>query len=215
VEGDDAASWLVLHQALAAAFAPASADVELRFMVGGTEYLMLGRPRMVDPDISLLEVGVVVTAAAFVALDPAIYSADQHQTQLTLPSDSGGVSFPATFPATIDATITAGRADITNAGTRTTGLVLRIDGPVQEPRVTLLTDDGPAVLRYFGDLEAGQWLDVNTKARTVYLNGTASRRGLTGGDWPLLPPGTHELAFDAGLFDADALLTATWRDAWQ
>jgi Siphovirus-type tail component, C-terminal domain len=214
VKGDDAASWLALHQALAAAFAPADADVELRFMVGGTEYLMFGRPRQVDPDISILGVGKIVTAVAFVALDPSIYSAATQQVQLTLPSDSGGLTFPATFPATITATVTAGRAEITNVGTRETGLVLRIDGPVQEPRVSLLTDDGALTLRFFLDLTAGQWLDVDTRGRTCYLNGTASRRGLASGDWPLLPPGTSELAFDAGLYDANALLTATWRDSW-
>jgi hypothetical protein len=213
VKGTDQASWLALHQALDAAFAPSATDVELRFQAGGQQYLMYGRPRMVDPDIAILGLGRITTAAAFVALDPTVYSGDEHQVQVGLPSDTGGLVLPLTVPFTVAATFTAGRADLTNAGTKDAPLALRIDGPASEPTVTLLTDTGPLTLRVLFDIDDGQWLDLDTKARTALLNGEVSRRGLVSGDWPLLPPGTSELAFNAALFDPDARLTATWRDA--
>lgn len=202
--------------ALLAAFAPAGADVDLRFVIGGVEYLLQGRPRMVDPESRHLD-GHTYVQAAFVALDPTIYSGVEHSTTLGLPSIVGGLTLPATAPLTVDAAVTSGRGSITNAGTKATGLLVRVDGPVAEPRISLLTDAGTAVVRVWATLTAGQWLDIDTAARTVYLNGTASRRGVTttdGTGWPVLPPGTYEIAFDASAYSAAATATVRWRDTW-
>lgn len=214
VVGDDAGSWLALHQALAAAFAPSNEDVELRWVTGGVEFLLLGRPRLVDPRIRTLARGQIVTKAGFVALDPAVYSGALHTVQLALPIVTGGLAVPITVPFSVDATVLTGRAEITNAGTKPVGLKLRIDGPVVEPRVLLLTDGAVTTLQLWLTLTAGQWLDIDTGARTVHINGTVSRRGNASGGWPELPHGTHELFFDANAYDAAALLTASWRDAW-
>ncbi|MEU5965956.1 hypothetical protein ABZ777_32525 [Micromonospora parva] len=210
--------WVAAHQLLAEAFAPSHEDLELRWCTGGTEYVLFGRPRMVEPEVATAPAGWTYTRAAFVALDPTVYSGVEHSVSLGLPSTIGGLTVPLTVPVTVDATVIAGRVTVTNAGRKATGLRLRIDGPVPEPRVSLLTDAGTATLRFWLTLTSGQWLDIDTAARTVYLNGTASRRGLTsadGGGWPILPPGGDaELAFDAAAYNASALLTAFWRDAW-
>ncbi|MCT2282690.1 phage tail family protein, partial [Micromonospora chalcea] len=203
--------------ALLAAFAPAGADVDLRFVIGGVEYLLQGRPRMVDPEPRHVD-GHTYVQAAFVALDPTIYSGVEHSTTLGLPSTVGGLTLPATAPLTVSAAVTSGRGSITNAGTKATGLLVRVDGPVAEPRISLLTDAGTAVVRVWATLTAGQWLDIDTAARTVYLNGTASRRGVTtadGAGWPVLPPrGSYEIAFDASAYSAAATATVRWRDTW-
>ena len=217
VQASGVSGWMAAHQTLVAAFAPSHEDIELRWMLGGAEYVMFGRPRMVEPQTENIGVGLAHTRCAFVALDPAIYSGTEHSVTLGLPSTSGGLTFPLSFPLTFPATVTSGRATITNAGTKTTGLRLRIDGPVEEPRVSLLTTAGTAIVRHWLTLTSGQWLDVDTGARTVYLNGTASRRGLTTADgigWPVLPPGSWEIAFDSPVYNPDARLTAYWRDAW-
>jgi hypothetical protein len=368
VMGVGAAGWMACMQQLLAAFAPSSTDLDLRFAVAGTEYLMRGRPRMVDPEARHVD-GHTYTAAAFVALGPSIYSGNEHQVVLGLPSTSGGLIVPdptgpalnanpyfetdasnwsglgstvvrstaqahegvasllftpdgvtvttdarsenvpatvgtsyrasawvwcavsrnisininwrnsvgglvatsssvvavtastwtlldytappapplttqaqvtvsmgatppasnqvwidearirqtggmLTLPLTIPAQVTSGRATISNAGTKPVGLRLRVDGPVPEPRISLLTAAGTSVLRLYLTLTAGQWLDIDTAARTVYLNGTASRRGQAAGGWPVLPPGTGELAFDAAAYDPAPRLTTTWSDAW-
>jgi len=373
VSGSGVGGWLAAHQQLVAAFRPRSEDIELRWNLDGTEYMMRGRPRMVEPDTSTIGLGISVTRCAFVALDPHIYSGEEHSVTLGLPSTSGGLTVPGppalnanpffetdtsgwsgqnatiarsteqahegsasllitpdgvsasggaiadglvpvtpgrpvrasmwvyspggwndlrplvdwhdasqafmsselgsgfavpagqwthlqqtltppagaayaklrarhggtpsasdiwyvdelmlvdpasgglTVPFTVDAVVSAGRVMLSNAGTAPVGLRLRIDGPVSEPRVSLLTDDGTAVLRLQLNLGTGQWLEIDTSARTVYLQGTASRRGLASvneGGWPLLPPGSAELAFDAATFNASARLSVAWRDAW-
>ena len=212
--GSGITGWLARMRALLAAFKPSHDDLELRFALNGAEYVMYGRPRLVDPDARMMD-GTNYVQAAFVALDPVMYSGTEHVEQLMLPITTGGLEFPVQFPVTFAATTIAGRVPITNAGTAEVGLRLRIDGPVQEPRVSLLVGSTSLVLRFGVTLTAGQWLDIDTAARTVYMNGTASRRGNASGDWPMLPPGTHELAFDAAVYDAAAQLTVTWRDGWQ
>lgn len=213
---NDVASWQAAHQQLAAAFAASDSDVELRWNLDGAEYLMLGRPRMVDPDITNIGLGFAVTRAAFVGLSPLIYSGVLHAETLVLPTTSGGLMLPLTLPLTIAATVVTGTKTLVNAGTAPAGLILRIDGPVSQPRVSMTAADGTVLTLRFGvDLTAGQWLDVDTAARTVYINGTASRRGDTYGDWPILAPGAGgELVFDAATYQASARLTVSYRDGW-
>src|SRR5690606_9749773 len=130
------------------------------------------------------------------------------------PQFSGGLTVPFTVPFVIGVTQSAGVVELTNAGTADVGLLLRIDGPVPEPSVTLLAPGGAQTLRINIDLQVGQWLDVDTKARTVLLGGVTSRRGQASGHWPLLPPGTHKIKFGAAGYNDQALLTARWRSAW-
>jgi hypothetical protein len=215
VIGSDAGSWLALHQQLAAAFAPSHEDLELRWVTGGTEYLLRGRPRMVEPEIRTIGHGQVVTKAAWAALDPIIYSGLEHSAATGLPVTSGGLLVPVTAPMTVDATSVAGRVTITNAGTAPVPLRLRVDGPVSQPWVAVTSAAAdPSTLRCWLDLDTGQWLDIDTGARTALLNGVVSRRGLVSGDWPLLAGGDADVAFNAPTYQATALLTVAWRDGW-
>ena len=220
VETDTLADWRDAHQLLASAFSPVadSGDqVELRFALGGTEYLLLGRPRMVEPDVSLIGAGKSFTRCAFVAQDPRIYSGvEQSAGPLGLPSQAGGMFLSLLLPLSTGGTLIGGRVDLTNDGTTDTGLLLRIDGPVPEPRVTLLRPDGEVqTLRWAGlTIPSGQWLEVDTASRTAFLNGLEGASRFPGFvDWPLLPPGTSTLRFGAA-DDDTGTLTVTYRHAW-
>lgn len=217
--GEGVAGLLAAQQQLTAAFRPvgdATEDVELRWMLGGVEYVMFGRPRMVEPDAEVIGTGRSYSQCAFVALDPFVYSgAEAVVDDIALPIYVGGLSVPFTVPFTIDGSLSGGYADIVNAGTADTGLVLRIDGPVVSPRVWLVHEDGTVQRLDFDiTLASGQWLDIDTKNLTVLLNGTVSRRGQTSGDWPTLPPGTHRLRWNAAVYNSDARLAVRYRSAW-
>lgn len=211
--------WLELHQQLVAAFRPVGEsveDVELRFTLGGREYVMFGRPRMVSPDTKTIRAGWSVTQAAFVALDPTIYAGVETVFgPLVPPSFIGGLEVPVTAPFTIGATITGGVATLINEGTKDTSLVLRIDGPVVTPRVALERPDGTVqTLTFDMTLSAGEWLDVDTAKRTVTLNGTSSRRGQVSGHWPVLPPGSSTLLFRTADANPSSQLSGSFRSAW-
>jgi hypothetical protein len=221
--GGDTAAWLAAHQQLAAAFAPvadAGDQVELRFMMGGDEYLLLGRPRMVEPETSLIALGKAFTRAAFVAQDPRIYSGELFSTgAVTLPSYAGGLLVPLTVPFNINSTLVGGAANLANTGTAPAGLSVRVDGPVSQPRVGVRQPDGTLQEIVFlsgFDLPAGQWIEIDTAARTALLNGLpqASVRGQASWEmdpFPLLP-GTNVLRFGASSGTGTA--TATYRSAW-
>lgn len=217
IDASNDTTWWSALRDLRAAMQPSSVDVEVRWMLGAEEFLMFARPRLVDPDTEGVVKGKAPVSCALMALDPHIYGATLHTQVLGLPSTTGGLTVPVTVPFTIGAVTTSGRALVVNAGTEETALRLRVDAngsTLVQPRVTVSSVSGVDVLRANLTLEAGQWLDIDTGARTAYLNGTSSRRGYMSGDWPLLPPGSAELAFDAATYSAAAQLTATWRDTW-
>jgi hypothetical protein len=151
-------------------------------------------------------------SAQVVAPDPRKYSAALSLTT-GLPLSSGGLTWPVTWPATWNATVASGRIPVNNIGDFATRPQLRIDGPCQGPRVTL-TGTGQA-LAWNLTLAAGQWLDIDTDRHTSLLNGQVSRSTLmTSRDWFEIE-GSAELAFTADAYDPGALLTVTYKSAWQ
>lgn len=153
---------------------------------------------------------VLVTAA-----DPRLYATTETVTTLRLPTVSGGLTFPITLPLTIDATVVAGDTTVVNAGKIDARPLLRIAGPVSQPLVSVTGPDGTSTsLMYGGDIDAGDWLDLDCDAHTADYNGAASRRSLVSGTWPVLQPGASNLAFRAGAYSAAATLTVTYRSAW-
>lgn len=214
VSGVGAGGWLSAHRVLAAAFAPSSVDVQLRYSFGGAEYVLFGRPRMVEPGVDTIGLGHAITRCAFVALDPLTYSGTLHSATLSPPTFSGGLLVPALAPTLVGSVATGGDQAVTNAGTAETGLTLRIDGPIIGSRLSVQRADGVTqTLTVDVDLAAGQWLDVDTRMETVLANGSASasRRGFASGEFPLLPPGVSTVAFRGS---GSGMLTVSWRDAW-
>ena len=219
----DTAGWLAAHQQLAAAFAPVedvAEQVELRFTLGGSEYVMFGRPRMVAPDMHTAGFGYAPTRCAMVCQDPRVYSGMLNEIgPLGLTQFAGGLTAPFTVPVWIGGTLAGGVMNLVNAGTTSTGMTLRIDGPVDQPRLVLQTPDGStSALLFEVDVAGGQWLQVDTVARTALLNGLAQSnqfgRSVWGWEQHPLPPGTSTLRFFAESFDPDAAVTVQFRSAW-
>src|SRR5690554_2236087 len=170
--GEDVATWLLLHQRLMAAFAPVGAaaeDVELRWALGGREFVMFGRPRMVESDIAAIGSSrTSIANCAFIALDPLIYSGTEESGSIGLPQFVGGLTVPFTVPLYVTGSVVGGEAELTNEGTAPTPLSIRLDGPLPEPRVTVHHPDGDIeTLRVMFDLSTGQWLDIDTGSHAV------------------------------------------------
>lgn len=221
-QGGSVASWLPLHHQLTAAFAAVGDDaeqIELRFALGGSEYVMFGRPRMVEPRTDHIAVGKAATQCAFVAQDPRIYSGAESTAQTGLPVQTGGLTVPFTVPFVVTGQVLGGSVELVNDGTTSAPLLVRIDGPVSQPRVVLQRPDGSVQsVRMTGDVPAGRFLEIDTAAGTVFEDGlpTASRRQQAAWDvdpYPLLP-GTTVISFAAADFVDEALMTTTHRSAW-
>lgn len=216
------AGWRAARNELAAAFAPvgdATGQVELRFLVGGVEHVLFGRPRMVEFETQHQAAGYTFVRAAFVAQDPRIYAGTESEDSTGLTQFAGGLLVPLIVPFTVDGTLSSGAVDLTNVGTASAGMTMRIDGPVDRPRLVLQDPDGAtSELLFEVTLGSGQWLDVDTVSKTALLNGLPSSnqfgRAVWGwGQFPLAP-GASTLRFFAEAFQSSAQVTATYRSAW-
>lgn len=148
------------------------------------------------------------------APDPLRYSYGLNTSTCPLPSSSGGVVFPLTFPLDFGSGSSGGRLLLENQGTAPTWPVWRIGGPCVQPVITN-TATGEE-LAFELTLQEGEFLVIDTDARSVLLQGTASRRSALrpGSDWFPLRPGSTPVLFRAPDDAPAARLTAEWRDAW-
>jgi len=111
---------------------------------------------------------------------------------------------------------TSGRLTAVNDGASAAYPVLRLDGPVASPAIEDVTTGG--ILQLDASLQAGEYLLIDTRSRAVLLGGSAPRRSWVraGSVWPVLEPGSNELAYRGsalpGAPGQTSLLTVTWRD---
>jgi hypothetical protein len=165
--------------------------------------------KIADRKAGAFEFSLTMTAP-----DPLRYSYGLNASTCPLPSSSGGVTFPLSFPLDFGTGSSGGRLLLDNAGTAPTWPVWRISGPCVQPVVTN-TATGEE-LAFELTLQEGEFLVIDTDARSVLLQGTASRRSalLPGSDWFALRPGATAVLFRARDYAPAARLTAEWRDAW-
>ncbi|MFD8151750.1 hypothetical protein ACFV28_13495 [Streptomyces sp. NPDC059720] len=161
------------------------------------------------------------------ATDPRRYELTERTASATLPSaepglewnvDEQGVEGGLAWPLTFGAVGSTGALAVTNNGKAETHPVIVFRGPVVRPSlVNVATGD---VLEYDLPLAAGDVLEVDTRAGTVTLNGTASRLDrATARSVPeqtfTLAPGTTGLAFRAAPeSDPSASVVVRYRSAY-
>ncbi len=150
----------------------------------------------------------------FRAGDPREYSQAEHSTNVFLPTAAGGFSFPLSFPLAFGTVSTGGIATINNAGNIETYPVITIYGPVDTPILENYT--AGKLLKFNLSVAAGDYLVIDFKAKTVKLNGTASRMTAlaSGWSWWNLAPGNNEFHYRASTYEAASYARVTWRDAW-
>ncbi|MFB7671684.1 hypothetical protein ACFC26_09725 [Kitasatospora purpeofusca] len=154
---------------------------------------------------------VLLTAA-----DPRRYATALQSQSAALPSVTGGLTLPITMPVTITATTVSGSITLTNSGSAPTRPTLTIAGPVVTPTIVAALPGGATTQIVYGDtLLTGDVLVIDSTARTVVLNGTASRRLYFSGTWPEIPAGSSvTYSWSSPVYNSSALLTGTCRSAW-
>lgn len=150
--------------------------------------------------------------------DPLLYGPPTFaSTTLASTAAGTGLTYPLAYPLDygVPAGVTPGALTLPNAGTAAYWPVLRIDGPVPSPAVTLVeTGD---TIRVGVDVAAGQWLDIDCANRRILLNGVLSvRTHVTySGSWLAVPVGGGSLTWTADAADPAAMLSAWGHEsAW-
>ena len=202
-----------LEATIEQATAPRQAESPLTFQIPGrTQRAVNCRPTRRRRTLDLSDtLGIKRYVVEFQATDPRMYDAAWSSVAIPLPTASGGLTFPVTPPFTFGSA-TGGQAVVTNAGNFTAPWVATFVGPLQDPSVS---SAGLSVGVYMvGTLNAGETLVVDSAARTVLLNGTASRESwlLPTSRWFGLSPGANTIQL--GATTGSGSLTFAYRSCW-
>jgi LysM repeat protein len=161
-------------------------------------------------DGMMAEYGVVTPSTYVDGTQPdCTWEGTPHDSPSRLPN-------PAVVSRTYGSAGTSGRVTAVNDGASPAFPVLRLDGPVANPSIEQVTTGSTLTLD--ASLQVGEFLLIDTRSRAVLLMGTSPRRSwVRGGSvWPLLQPGSNELAYRGsalpGAPGQSSLLTVTWRD---
>lgn len=218
VYGADSTELATNVQALLTALRPGQDEAALVMQVpgvaNGAKVLVWARPRRRSAPVDReWFYNLPVVSVEWVATDPRLYAASESSQQIALPSTSGGLTFSVTPPLTFGAVSTGGEQTLNNAGTFQTSPSFKIVGPVTDPKLLNVTTG--KTWHYVGSVSAGDYLLVDMDARTVLLNGTASRySNLAAASvfWDL-EPGDNIVQYRAASYTA-SIATASWRSAW-
>ncbi|PJN38987.1 hypothetical protein CG747_20825 [Streptomyces sp. CB02959] len=225
LRADDPAALRDLKLALRRATQPAPAPAPLRFLDWDIVAYGKIRKRSIPYDAHYLWTTGEAALEVYCP-DPRLYSLTEYTASTTAYSPSAGRTYPLTYPRTYGSAGSSGRLTITNGGDSIAYPLLRIDGPVAQPVVEVIsaaaggsnTAGDSSTLSITGTLQPGEYLTVDTRTRAVLLMGSAPRRDWVraGSEWPVLPPGDSEIAYRGaalpGAPGQTSLLTVTWRD---
>jgi len=217
VTGADTATWEANRALLKQAMRPDATRGEepLVFQVpgiaGGGKRRVAARPRglAVPLDLDYFH-EIEVELCRFVATDPAIL--DNEVTTVAsgiLSPSTGGLTWPLTWPLTWG-TAAATTSTTTNAGETEAEWSATITGPTTNPLIEHVTSG--AVLRLELVVAGGESVTIDSKARTVLLNGSSRSSALTSRQWFTIAPGANEIAFRAD--SGTGTMTLTYRNTW-
>lgn len=156
--------------------------------------------------------------AQFYAADPRSYSqAATVATSSNLSASSGGRVIPTIYPYHY-AQSSGGTVTVTNNGNRPTPLLWNLNGQMTNPQIVLLDGTNRRVA-LLGSVAAGSYLQVDTYARTIALNGSATSLLPNYVDpvnttWLEAPIGVSNWQVVAGSFDANAFASVSFRHAY-
>lgn len=190
---------------------------ELAFRLAGDRtYLAFGRPRRFAVKAKDLKSGHIEAVAQFVATDPRIYDAELSTSSSGPGSTTGGLSLPHGFPHGFGSS-SPGALQVVNDGNEATYPVATVTvGVGGIAGFTISNVDAGEDFSVTLNLSEADELEVDFAAKTVVLNGTASRIGNVdrpGSEWLSAAPGTTNWAF-AISGAGTATLTLDWRSAF-
>lgn len=148
------------------------------------------------------------------------YFAGDEKIGLAWPAENlPGRTYPRSYPWSYPSTEGYGSAVLDNDGNRPAHWVARIFGPVIGPRLIRSAAGIDATLAFDPEFEVaeGDYVQIDSQARTVLLNGESSRYGdleFTETEWWRLLPGANTIRLDAESFTTPAQAEITFHDTF-
>ncbi len=146
-----------------------------------------------------------------VAPDPRRYATVLQSATVQAAVTVHGITPPLTPPITMPANGKPAVIAATNGGNFETRPVIQVNGPIQNPSLTLV-DTGQVVAFTGLLLASGQQLLVDFDKRQATLNGALVPADISSAWW-VLAPGTSTIRL-GGIASSGSGMTAQWRDAY-
>lgn len=189
----------------------------LRWNRHGRTSRVYGRPRRFAPVTGKVDRGWVPVLCDFRTIDHLYYGDTELSESVSIiPPAAGGWVMPFTFPVTPGGTSTD-QGKFFVGGTKPAWLTSVINGPILNPKITIL---GLWEFQLLVDLSAGEFVKVSTPPweRHARRNGTINVRGsftqssIRMSDMKI-PPGNHKVVLSGIDPTGTASLTVLWREA--
>lgn len=155
------------------------------------------------------------------SLSPYLYGLEPVSGVSGLPSSSGGMSFPYHFEeAGVSLSswmwseiVTSGQVALNNVGTAPGPVMIRIDGPVVDPRIIHVGSGH--IIAFNMSFGAGHYATINGVTHEILIDGTDPARGrVVRREWSQAEPGLNVWGFNAGEYSSTARMTVSFYPAY-
>jgi hypothetical protein len=188
-------------------------------MPGRTLRYLNGRPRRAKGDPTRIIGNRIPVALEYMAGDPRWYEDAFTERDFYMQPNVSGRGYDRSYDYGYGGIGYSGTVPCTNQGNIATNMLVTFYGPVTNPRLENVTTG--EVLDLQLTLATGDILTIDCAARTVILNGTASRYSAlrSGSTFFTIPPALPGFAsanvrFAAGTFDPASVCTVIFHSAW-
>lgn len=179
-------------------------------MPGQVARRLYGRPRRNAADLSSIVNARGEAKLEFYAADPRWYSDTLNQATFNTAVAVSGKGFNKSFDYGWGGSGTNGSLSAVNAGNFPTFPQITLTGPLTNIVLTNETTGKALTITY--TLLAGETLVIDFNAKTILLNGTASRYYAKSGVWWMLQPGANSVRMTVNAGSGQGVMS--WRDAW-
>lgn len=193
------------------AFAPVSNGgelLELTWESAGGTYVVRGRPEAPALDLNDAKFGKGLARVSFQTLDPLWYSVNWQQVTATAGGATGGIASPPVSPPVTTGGSSGADKAVFNGGTASAPWTMQLNGPLTTPSLML---NGLTVELYPGEISAGSVAYIDSRTRSVTLDGNPRAWVSFGSVWWDIPPGSSTFSLRATAGTGTA--TLMWRDA--
>lgn len=155
------------------------------------------------------------------SLSSCLYGLESVSGSSFLPSTSGGMTFPYHFeePGVSVASwqwsedVMSGSVVLSNEGTASSPVMIRIDGPVVDPQI--LHVGSGHVIAFDTSLGSGHYATVNGATHEILVDGTDPARGrVIRREWSQAEPGENVWAFSASEYSDTARMSVSFYPAY-
>lgn len=173
------------------------------------------------PLVKWAGVNILRFSLGLTSLSSCLYGLESVSGDTGLPKTWGGMVFPYRFEEpTVSLSswlwsenVISGNVPLLNAGTASSPVMIRIDGPVVNPQV--LHVGSGHVMAFDMSLGSGHYATINGMTHEILIDGTDPARGrVTRREWSQAEPGLNVWAFSAGEYSDAARMTVSFYPAY-